>query len=237
MITMIQQSAAHSHVDEISKPSPSPAGKPSPAGTYVLVVDDEQSFREFLARALEAAGYVVKQASGAAAALEMMFTDPAALVLSEIRLPGEDGLWLIERLRAHWPQTAIMMTTAVDDMGTMRRCRDLGAVGYLTKPIKAEHLTAEVQRAMAPGDTATGPQFAVIPDEPTLEMPEESKVDADYTLESPAKCPACGERIERLQAIRLIRGHVNFTSTLPRRGRVLACPHCLAIISAELTNF
>ena len=67
--------------------------------------------------------------------------------------------------------------------------------------------------------------------------PQEGKSEAEYRLEYPVKCPACGERIETLKAIRLIRAQVNFTSTLPRRGRVLACPQCLAIIPAELSNF
>lgn len=232
---MSPHALVHSHASEIGSASDSTA---SDHRKYVLVVDDEQAVREFLTRALEAAGYIAKSASTAAAALEIMFTDPAALVLCDIRLPGEDGLWLTERLRSHWPDTAVVMTTAIDDMGTMRRCRELGALDYVTKPIKVEHLNKVVQRVMDRSNSPIEPQLTVVPEEMPFESPEESsKVDADYTLESPAKCPACGERIERLQAIRLIRGHVNFTSTLPRRGRVLACPHCLAIIPAELTNF
>jgi hypothetical protein len=62
-------------------------------------------------------------------------------------------------------------------------------------------------------------------------------IDAEYSLESPVRCPACGETISTLKAIRLLRVHVNFTSTLPRRGRVVVCPHCCAIVPAELTNF
>jgi hypothetical protein len=40
-----------------------------------------------------------------------------------------------------------------------------------------------------------------------------------------------------VKAVRLVRAQVNFTSALPRRGRVIVCPHCLAVISAELSNF
>jgi DNA-directed RNA polymerase subunit RPC12/RpoP len=70
-----------------------------------------------------------------------------------------------------------------------------------------------------------------------LPRSHEKKVEAEYMLECPVRCLACGERITTLKAVRLIRSHVNFTSTLPRRGRVIACPHCLAVIPAELTNF
>lgn len=60
--------------------------------------------------------------------------------------------------------------------------------------------------------------------------------DAVYRLETAVKCPSCGEAISTLKAVRLLREQVNFTSTLPRRGRVVACPVCLAVLPAELTN-
>jgi hypothetical protein len=59
--------------------------------------------------------------------------------------------------------------------------------------------------------------------------------EAEYTLEYLAACPRCGEAIKTLRVIRLLRTRVNFVSTLPRRGRVLACPFCRAIISGELS--
>jgi hypothetical protein len=71
--------------------------------------------------------------------------------------------------------------------------------------------------------------------------PAESKprdlAEAEYSLEWPVKCPACGETISSLKAVRLLRTHVNFTSTLPRRGRVVVCPRCHVVLPAELTNF
>ena len=59
--------------------------------------------------------------------------------------------------------------------------------------------------------------------------------EAEYTLEYDAACPRCGESIKTLRVIRLLRTRVNFVSTLPRRGRVLACPFCRAILAGELT--
>ena len=59
--------------------------------------------------------------------------------------------------------------------------------------------------------------------------------EAEYTLEYAATCPRCGETIKTLSVIRLLRTRVNFVSTLPRRGRVLACPLCRTIVSGELT--
>jgi DNA-directed RNA polymerase subunit RPC12/RpoP len=67
-------------------------------------------------------------------------------------------------------------------------------------------------------------------------MGQSERFDAVYKLESPVKCPYCGENISTMKAVRLLRDQVNFTSTLPRRGRVLACPNCRAVLPAELTN-
>jgi hypothetical protein len=67
-------------------------------------------------------------------------------------------------------------------------------------------------------------------------MSQPEKFDAVYWLETPVKCPHCGESVSTLKAVRLLRDQVSFTSTLPRRGRVVACPNCQAVLPAELTN-
>lgn len=59
---------------------------------------------------------------------------------------------------------------------------------------------------------------------------------AVYTIELPARCPHCREPIRTLRALRLTRTQVSFTSLLPRGGRVLVCPLCERIISAELSG-
>jgi hypothetical protein len=59
--------------------------------------------------------------------------------------------------------------------------------------------------------------------------------EAEYMLEYVALCPHCRETLKTIKVIRLLRTRVNFVSTLPRRGRVLACPECRAVLSGELT--
>jgi CheY-like chemotaxis protein len=201
----------------------------------VLVVDDDAAVRQFLARCLEKWGYAVRQAGSAAEALEMMVARPASLVLCDIRMPDHDGLWLAARLHERWPHTPVIMASALDDVETIRQSRELGAVDYVTKPISPEQLLQVVRRATAATNDGRPISEASPPAE--LPVPREEKIDAEYTLECPVRCPACGERIATVKAIRLIRSQVNFISTLPRRGRVLACPHCLAVIPGELTNF
>ena len=60
--------------------------------------------------------------------------------------------------------------------------------------------------------------------------------EAEYTLEYPVKCPYCQQTIKVLKVVRLLRTRVNFTSTLPRRGRAIACPQCESMLSAELSG-
>ena len=67
-------------------------------------------------------------------------------------------------------------------------------------------------------------------------MAQGDKFEAVYRLEMAVKCPYCQETVSTLRAVRLLRDTVNFTSTLPRRGRIVACPNCAAILPAELTN-
>lgn len=205
--------------------------------SYVLVVDDEPVVRKFLAHCLDEWGYAVKQAASADEALDLMVAKPASVVLCDVKMPDHDGLWLAERLRADWPGTPVVMASGIDDLQTIRQSRDLGAVDYVTKPIAPAQLREVLRRV-----TTAGSEERLMSEDPAASPPElplsrETKAEAEYTLESPVRCPACGERITSVKAVRLVRAQVNFTSTLPRRGRVIVCPHCLAVIPAELTNF
>ncbi len=71
-------------------------------------------------------------------------------------------------------------------------------------------------------------------DESVLPSAENSTVDAEYTLESAVVCPSCNSAVSVLRVVRMLRSRVNFTSTLPRRGRVITCSHCRTILSVQL---
>jgi hypothetical protein len=68
------------------------------------------------------------------------------------------------------------------------------------------------------------------------DIPSEWQPGAVYTLENPVKCPHCREAVRTLQVVRMLRTQVTFTSPLPRAGRVIICPACEKIISAELSG-
>jgi hypothetical protein len=66
---------------------------------------------------------------------------------------------------------------------------------------------------------------------------EDREVEAEYTLEYPVICPCCDQVIKVVEVVRLLRTKVHFTSTLPRRGRMIVCPSCNKVLSAELAGF
>jgi putative two-component system response regulator len=117
------------------------------SASYVLVVDDDSSTRDFLRHWLEMMGYAVKEAASADSALAMMLTDPAAIVLCDIDMPGHDGLWFAERALSQWPSTAIVFASGVDKMETIERARWLGAVDYVQKPFQWEMIAQAMRRA------------------------------------------------------------------------------------------
>jgi hypothetical protein len=77
---------------------------------------------------------------------------------------------------------------------------------------------------------------SLAPDRPAPEEGQNIRdSEAEYTLEYWVTCPSCHDRLNSVRAVRLLRTRVNFTSLLPRHGRVVICPNCRAILSAALT--
>ena len=78
--------------------------------------------------------------------------------------------------------------------------------------------------------------YEIAVDVDAAEIPTEWRSTAQYELEQPAKCPHCRAMIRTLRVLRLTRTNVSFTSTLPRGGRVMVCPECDRILSAEVSG-
>jgi YesN/AraC family two-component response regulator len=76
-----------------------------------------------------------------------MLIEPASIILCDVRMPGHDGLWLVDRVRAKWPRTAIVMATAVDDLETVLKALRAGVVDYVTKPLDWNLLRLALSRA------------------------------------------------------------------------------------------
>jgi hypothetical protein len=96
-------------------------------------------------------------------------------------------------------------------------------------------------RVEPPGPPAP-PQARAVPQSPPVPVaapvvatpaPERGAV---YALEFPTQCPQCATKISTVRVSRLLRTHVSFTSTLPRKGYIIVCPECDGILSAELSG-
>jgi putative nucleotidyltransferase with HDIG domain len=129
--------------------APALEGPEGPAvARSVLVVDDEHGVRDLISRWLLSGGYCVSSAASADAALGVMASAPAAVALCDIRMPGHDGLWLADRLRHLFPETAVIMATGVQDVGAAVDSLRQGVVDYLTKPFGRDRLREAVVRGL-----------------------------------------------------------------------------------------
>ena len=114
----------------------------------VLVVDDENGVRDLISRWLESGGYSVASAASADDAIGVLEAGPAAVAVCDIRMPGHDGLWLADRIRHQFPETAVIIATGVQDVGAAVQSLRRGVVDYLTKPFGRDRLREAVVRGM-----------------------------------------------------------------------------------------
>lgn len=121
------------------------------APALIHVVDDDADHLAALCDLLRARGYRVRGFAGAAAALAS--TDAPDLVLSDLRMPGQDGLDLLAALRARQPDLAVVLLTGHGDVPQAVRAMRLGAEDFLEKPYDGAHLIAVVERALRNGAT------------------------------------------------------------------------------------
>jgi CheY-like chemotaxis protein len=106
----------------------------------ILVVDDDASLCELLRMHLSAAGYEVSTAHDAISAGYQVLKNPPDLILSDINMPYMDGFEFVAALKADatLPYIPVIFLTSVEDGDS--RGKELGAVGYLTKPVRADRL-------------------------------------------------------------------------------------------------
>src|SRR5829696_5526566 len=100
-------------LDDLAFQTPPPPAPVPSLTRSVLVVDDENGVRDLMSRWLQAGGYSVASASGADEALGVIQTFAPAVALCDIRMPGRDGLWLAQRIRQQYPETAVIIATGV----------------------------------------------------------------------------------------------------------------------------
>ena len=118
------------------------------ASPSLLLVDDEDSFRDTVAQRLEMRGLPPRTAASGEECLERMDEDPAEVVVLDVRLPGMDGLEVLQRLKVDHPQTEVILvtgqaTTTRDGVRGMKA----GAFDYLSKPVEIDQLVRKIGQA------------------------------------------------------------------------------------------
>ena len=114
----------------------------------ILIVDDEKNTREGLARALRGE-YAVAEAENGQRALEWLETHSADVVLSDLRMPGMDGMTLLARLLGREPRPALILLTAYGNIETAVEAMKRGAYDFLAKPVDLDRLDLLLKRALA----------------------------------------------------------------------------------------
>jgi putative two-component system response regulator len=123
-------------------------GNGAAAPVDCLVVDDEPRLRQVLAHLMRNSGYHCLEAADGAEAIGVLERQPVSLLLSDMRMPRLDGVELLRHVRTRWPDTAVVMITAVSDVETAVNCLSNGAMDYLTKPFHLDEVRARVQQAL-----------------------------------------------------------------------------------------
>jgi DNA-binding NtrC family response regulator len=114
----------------------------------VLLVDDEQDFRETLAKRLVRRGIEAATAAGAVEALAWMKQNPVLdAVVLDVKMPGMDGIEALKHIAASHPGVAVLMLSGHAHVETAMKGLELGAFDYLMKPVDIEELVFKLQDA------------------------------------------------------------------------------------------
>jgi putative two-component system response regulator len=114
----------------------------------VLVVDDEEPIRRMMARILDRAGYHCITAGNLEEARQRLKEEDFALVMTDMDMPGGSGLDLLSEISHEHPEVATMLLTGVEDPKLADSALDIGAYGYLIKPLKPTEILIQVNSAM-----------------------------------------------------------------------------------------
>jgi two-component system response regulator GlrR len=118
------------------------------APPHLLVVDDDADMLRLLTMRLAAAGYRVTAVSSAEAALTQLHIERPQLVLSDVRLPGKDGLALFDDIRAQHPSLPVILLTAHGTIPDAVEATERGVFTYLTKPFDGKGLLEKIAQAL-----------------------------------------------------------------------------------------
>src|SRR2546426_11569815 len=133
-----------------SRPAPVAPARPASGTTRprVLVVDDEASIRDLLAKTLALAEYDVDVAPDGRSALERMRLYPYDLLIADLKMPGMDGLTVIREAKRYKADLPVIIITGFSTESSAIEAVNIGVAGYLTKPFRVPQVLAAAAKAL-----------------------------------------------------------------------------------------
>lgn len=128
--------------------APMPIGATRTTAARVLVADDEASIRELLTRTLALAEYDVVTAGDAQSAIAQLRSQSFDLFITDLRMPGTDGLSLVREVKRLKPELPVIIITGYSNESSAIEAVNLGVGGYLTKPFRVPQVLAAAARAL-----------------------------------------------------------------------------------------
>ncbi len=114
----------------------------------ILIVDDEQSYRQLLSLVFEGDGHTIRTATNGREALELLQQEPADVVISDVRMPDMDGIEMLSSVRETQPDLGVVLMTAFASVETAREAFKLGADDFIQKPFDVEELKLIVKKTL-----------------------------------------------------------------------------------------
>jgi len=116
---------------------------------HLLIVEDDPEMRDLLRKVLEKEGHRVSLAADSHEATAWLSKIPFDLVVTDMVMPDNGGLELLQVIRASLPALPVIIITAFGDWGTYSRALELGAAAFISKPLKMAELTTAIHTALA----------------------------------------------------------------------------------------
>ena len=142
---------------------------------HVWIVDDDRSIRWVLEKALSQAGLLISSYASGELAYEKLETEKPDAIISDIRMPGMDGLELLKRINSKYPDLPVIITTAHSDLDSAVSSYQSGAFEYLPKPFDVDEVIEVTQRALQHAQESE-----------TVTMPESRITNTEIIGEAPA---------------------------------------------------
>lgn len=114
----------------------------------IVIVDDEQSYRQLLTLVFESDGHSIRTASNGREALELIKAEPADVIITDVRMPDMDGIELLKSAREYQPDIGVVLMTAFASVETAREAFKLGADDFIQKPFDVEELKLIVRKTL-----------------------------------------------------------------------------------------